>query len=241
MPELIRDASHENGISVLYMENLGLFRKIARSESGRALLRNEHDGITWYKTRFQANPSPLQGEFWDSSSFTRLDVARIKGMQARYTRPLSVNMPYVEACVDHYLELWPREPNVPCHGDLTLDNVMFYQPHQAVFFDWEHFNHHGQCWGFDIAYLVLSALVLPQPEIQTVEKRQGRFFLHAWRRLVDAGIDPDLAADPVGYFRAVFTENGHWQTIVRQSPRKLFPMWMTSEQRESISDLARAV
>lgn len=237
MPELVRDSSHANGISVLHLEGAGIFRKITRSKNGKVLLNNEHAGISWYRRLRNESGSPLSPTIWENGSFTRLDINRIEGFQALYTNSVTVNQSLLEACLVHYLDTWPRQHSVPCHGDLTLDNVIFRDKHDPVFFDWEHFSEHGECWGFDMAYLLLSAIVLPAPHRSDIPAKEQDTFLALWRQLAEAGLPEELVTNPAGFFRNAFTSGEHWLEITSQSPHKLFPLWLSKEQESHISQI----
>jgi len=228
MPELIRDSSHGNQISVIYLEDLEIFRKISRNGKGRQLLQAEHKGIHWYAGRSVSKPNPLNSEIWDTDLFTRLDIEKVSGIHIDYNASLETIFPYVEKCLDHYLELWPRKVTVPCHGDLTLDNVIFTDD-APIFFDWEHFSPEGECWGFDIAYLFLSALLLPSLGKLPANTSERSYFINLWCRLRDVGLEERLYLDPVNYFSHAFNTGKHWESIVKNSPRKLFPLWISDD------------
>ena len=235
MPELVRDSSHSNGISILHLENAGIFRKISRSKQGRNLLHNESAGINWYRHARGDSDSLLSSTLWETDTFTRLDIKRIEGFQALYTDSVSVNQGLLEACLAHYLDTWPRQSRVPCHGDLTLDNVIFLEKNDPVFFDWEHFSGHGECWGFDMAYLLLSAIVLPAPHRSDITVIEKDTFVALWRQLAEAGLPEELGKNPAGFFRQAFSSGKHWLEITAHSPHKLFPLWMSKEQESHIS------
>jgi hypothetical protein len=239
MPELLRDSSHGNHISVLYLETENIFRKISREDSGRNLLVNEHAGIEWYSQKSTTGSCPLTCTLWETDEFTRLDLVNIPGKQVFYNAAFSRTFPYLESCLEHYFDVWPSFDVVPCHGDLTLDNVMFTDADHPVFFDWEHFSDEGECWGFDIAYLLLSAIVLPSPGKIQVNTREQALFLDVWESLRSKGLLLELFENPVGYFKNIFTSKRHWQKIVSRSPNKLFPMWMTPEDEVYISKIIR--
>jgi hypothetical protein len=242
MPEIIRDSSHGNTISVIYLEKEGIYRKISRDSYGRDLLRTESRGLNWYENLLLEKYNvqcPLTGKCWDTDRFTRLDIIKVDGKQVRYTRPLSETHILLSSCIDHYFQLWPDDKKVPCHGDMTLDNVIFRADEAPVFFDWEHFNGGGECWGFDMAYLILSAIVLPKPEFTKFEPKEVSLFLKLWNKLREKGLQSDLAINPVSYFQYIFQSKKHWQDILGNSPKKLFPMWINNIQEEYIYKLIK--
>ena len=240
MPELVRESSHENQISVLFMAEENVYRKISRTDSGRRLLNNEKEGIVWYADKVKSGKDSLKCSIWETDTFTRLDIKSISGKQVNYTNPITSSYPYLELCLDHYSSTWPREETVPCHGDLTLDNVIFSEYKHPIFFDWEHFYKKGECWGFDMAYLILSAIVLPKPNFIKLNQGEKERFLMLWLKLCDGQLQHELAVNPVAYFRNVFKGKDHWQTILGKSPNKLFPMWLNRKQEDYICAILKS-
>ena len=239
MPELIRESSHENQISIIYLRNERVYRKISRTDSGRLLLKNEGEGIKWYGDKNGDDEFLLTCTSWDTKTFTRLDVNSISGVQVMYINSIIYTFPFLESCLEHYCSLWPNEDVVPCHGDLTLDNVIFTEQREPVFFDWEHFYEDGECWGFDMAYLILSAVVMPKPGFTKFKPKEADLFLNLWDKLCKKGLHSDLAVNPVSYFQNSFQSKKHWQNILGNSPNKLFPMWMNNTQEECIYKLIK--
>ena len=61
----------------------------------------------------------------------------------------------------HYKKVWPKEKNVPYHGDLTFSNIIFNKNNLPTIIDWENFSKNKKNWGFDLAYFLISTVALP--------------------------------------------------------------------------------
>ena len=112
---------------------------------------------------------------------------------------------------------------VPIHGDLTLSNIIF-SDEDAIFIDWEHFSDEGFCWGFDIAYLVLSAIYLPSPCCINFSELDSQVFSELWLLLQQLGVNHQFLQKPFSYFQSVVKSSFHLNKIFEDSPNKLYPM-----------------
>lgn len=68
----------------------------------------------------------------------------------------------IEKVIEHYKVVWPKKSSKKTfyHGDLTLDNIIFLEKEDILFIDWENFKKKEE-WGLDIAYFLISLIVLP--------------------------------------------------------------------------------
>ena len=111
---------------------------------------------------------------------------------------------------------------------MTLDNV-FISNSKVTFFDWEHFSVNGELWGFDIAYLILSAAFLPYYSKGEIPSKDKLVLKELWKKLCSFGLSNELTKAPLYFFRNRFTSGEHWSTLVSHSPKKLFPIWSNEE------------
>lgn len=79
-----------------------------------------------------------------------LDLSKCK-----YSAGLSKNGALVERALRVYSEMWPAFGENICHGDFSIDNILF-KGHQVVFVDWENFTINGPPRGFDMLNLVFE-------------------------------------------------------------------------------------
>ncbi len=215
MIRLLRSSSHGNAISVFEDSGRGLISKCSESPSGIERLQKEKAGWDWYRK------DVLAYEYF-SNTYARLDLNKIAGQKILYTKPFLKTAPVLERCLAHYIERWPKEQNVPVHGDLTLDNVII-DDEDAHFIDWEHFSMELHPWGFDALYLLLSALLLPLKKDQLPSKEDYTKFMELLFTLFDHGLSAELAEYPLSKYREIFQTRSCWADIIKCSPNKLFP------------------
>tara|TARA_Y100001968_G_C18968470_1_gene531125 strand:- start:100 stop:627 length:528 start_codon:yes stop_codon:yes gene_type:complete len=154
----------------------------------------------------------------------KLDMSLFKGNSVCYRASLRKTRPYVKSMIKHYFEVWSKEKYVPCHGDLTLSNIIFNKNFCPRIIDWEHFNEQGNIWGFDICYFVLSSLLLPNLRKTNFEKNELKIFASFWKELAEENIPKDLIYKPLTYLVNCFTTENSWKKIINQSPNKLYPL-----------------
>jgi hypothetical protein len=218
---LIRSTSHGNDVSVIYIRSRDIYRKVSHSSLGKLRIVTEYEGTSWYEGQ-QKNLSNIK-RYYSSDNYSRIDLCRIKGKHIDYNLPLTECESYLNKCIDHYINIWPKKSIVPCHGDLTLDNILFTN-FTPIFFDWEHFYPQGEKWGFDIAYLIMSAAYLSSYSDRVLSNNDSLVLRSLWGKLCDNGLSEIISKQPIDYFCNVFDSSDHWRQIVDRSPHKLFPV-----------------
>ena len=108
--------------------------------------------------------------------------------------------------------------------------------------DWEHFYDEGELWGFDIAYLTLSSLILPYLSNKSFCKKDLFIFQKLWSSLKDLGVSNDLIHEPISFFNEIFSNQEHWAKIINESPNKLFTNLLSNEfiksfERDFLKDI----
>lgn len=217
-------------MAIIYISTLDIYRKVSYTKLGCDRIESEYQGIHWYSSCTSEHFNYLK-KYWYYQNYSRIDLFKIHGKQIDYNLKLSKSQYYLNLCIDHYLDIWPSEKKASCHGDLTLDNVIF-SPQGAVFFDWEHFYDKGEVWGFDIAYLIMSAAFFPNYKSGALDKDDCKALKSLWDRLRKNGLGGDLSKYPMDYFFDVFNNGLHWKGIVDRSPKKLFPVWSSEKFNE---------
>ena len=236
MTTLIRSTSHGNQVSIIYLSKLDIFRKVSHTKIGKKYISREEQGIQWYSNIISKPSKLFIREYFETETYSRLDLNRINGKRMNYNSSLTKNEAALNLCIEHYNNLWPDNKIVPCHGDLTLDNV-FFVGSEIIFFDWEHFFAHGEQWGFDIAYLLLSAAYLPYHMKNRLPLNDRLVFKKLWDKLCQNGLSEDIVKNPLDYFRDRFLSVKHWSEIVSHSPNKLFPIWPNKNFNNYIHDI----
>ena len=220
---LIRPFSHGNEVSIFYDEAKKIFSKITFTSTGKSYVLNEKMGIQWYATNNNKDINKFISSSWNLKNYCRLDLKKINGRIYDYNLSLSKNLIIIENSILHYCNIWPKKKIVPCHGDLTIDNII-YNKGKIVFYDWEHFNLDGEKWGFDIVYLVLSSILLPNFFERSIPRKDLKIFSHLWRSLINLGVDISILNDPFPYYDKVFNGSKFWKLIIANSPSKMFPL-----------------
>jgi len=223
MAELIRSSSHGNNVSVIRFGERNLIRKVARTGSAIGHLRREKAGWDWY-TKAAMIIGPNQCGFMEFENFAILDITASPGRSISYESHLPSTHTYINGAINHYVSVWPTGQIAPCHGDLTLANILFCDEFGVTFIDWEHFNRSGEAWGFDIVYLALSSLLLPNWNSLGFPVRDIDLFSAIWCRLFNLGVESRLIEKPITYFRGSFQAKDAWAQIRSESPQKLFPL-----------------
>ena len=230
---LIRSTSHGNNVSIYYCPLTNTFTKISFDAVGRKYIFAEKEGIVWYTNQKNNKTNSYIESSWIFPEYSRLDLKHIKGRILNYNSRIITNEKFLKRAINHYIKVWPKNALVPVHGDLTLDNIIFNKE-QVIFFDWEHFNPKGEKWGFDIAYLLLSAISLPYFDSRSIPRKDLKCFTNLWKDLFEKGLDMDIAKDPFGFFINVFESSAYWTEIIKFSPKKLFPLSINIKIRKKI-------
>ena len=220
MISVLRDGSHGNGIKVVSFPNQEIIRKISGTSRSHVYLENEVTGLNWYDMLL-CGTSRGAYTLKQSGSYARVDIKTFHGFQVCYNAPLHKTAGYVRQVIDHYYSVWPKRKKVYFHGDLTLDNVIFTKDGPRIF-DWEHFFGVPDLWGFDLAYLALSSLLLPSFGKERLNKRDLDEFSKIWTLLVRMGLSKRIAKEPILFLKLHFMHQNCWEIIRSQSPNKFF-------------------
>ena len=208
MSEIIRNTSHGNNISVIKIKNSKIIRKISFDNYSSFYLFNERDGVEWYSKSFKNSPTFIK-DFSMGKNIAKIDLNLIKGRTINYISPLRKTYLYINKSIDHYLMKWPNSKYAPIHGDLTLSNIIFYNEN-PIFIDWEHFSIDNYLWGFDVAYLLLSSIILPDRNKYNFHDKDIKLFSELWQKIINKGLDKELSKKPLTFLEIflVITNNG---------------------------------
>ena len=227
MTNLIKQYSHGNQISVIKLLDERLIRKITFRKASYKYLISEFNGTKWYKLKMCCDKG-IYPKLIQSNTFLQLDMNIIRGRSVYHLATIDKTKSYLYKVIEHYTNVWDRSLNAPCHGDLTLSNILFNRGNPWII-DWEHFNEDGEYWGFDLAYLILSSISLPFLNNQRVKDIHIEDFKSLWRELIFLGIDSEIIKKPFKYFNNIFQNKKIWKEIVNDSPKKLFTINIKKE------------
>ena len=201
MSELITSGSHGNNIFVLRLSDDKLIRKITYNKNSYSYLKNDFNGCQWYELK--NNTKIFNPNLYEFKSFLQLDLKLLDAKSVYHLSPLHLTVGYVEKVIKHYINYCKFSKIAPCHGDLTLANILF-KSKLPLIIDWEHFYDEGELWGFDIAYLTLSSLILPYLSNKSFCKKDLFIFQKLWSSLKELGVNNDLIHEPISFFNEIF-------------------------------------
>ena len=185
-------------IGIIYLPNSRIIRKFSISKKSNRLIKNEIKGIRWYfSLKNNSNSNYLK-----KTSKNHIDLETIKGKQVNYLDPLKKNLEYVEQVVNHYKKIWPNKHPTPYHGDLTLSNIIFIKKKSPLIIDWENFSKNKTCWGFDLAYFLISTVALPNIFLKrsTFDKNELHLLKIIWQKTFN-NKNFEYLKKPINYFK----------------------------------------
>ena len=222
--KIIRIDSHNNDIKVFYSQTNKIYRKETNTLYGKFLLENELNGLKWYSriTKVKILDLIIKKKIKNKKFY--IDLQEYQGKKINYQNQLSSTKKYILKTIKFYKKLWPLKKRVPCHGDLTLDNIIFSNKNLYII-DWECFEKKGDFWGSDLVYLVLSAVVLPNYKNGYISKGDQKILKEIWKKLKKLKINKKITDDPINFFKHKFKKK-HWKNLINRSPNKFFPTFL---------------
>ena len=161
MFEILSTTSHGNAVKLFNLPNDYCIRKVGTSERSKFYIANEIQGLKWYTAQLDGDPFEQKVSYNFGESLTVLDIPILeKYIQVSHLASLNVTFKYLLIVINHYETNWPDTLVTNAHGDLTLANVLLWNE-RAFIIDWEHFVEGQLPKGYDLFYLILSALILP--------------------------------------------------------------------------------
>ena len=154
---IIFNKQKKSGVS--YLTNQNVIRKFVFDSKKYKLIKNEIKGFEWYQSRYQNVYKSSEKIIRKKREY--IDFPIIKGREKKFWDYLYKNYDDSEAIVNHYKKIWPNKKKTPCHGDLTISNVIFKNDYHPFIIDWENFSNKKMFWGFDLSYFLISTVSLP--------------------------------------------------------------------------------
>lgn len=240
---LIRNHAHGSRIAIFYVYNKGsrpvAVEKIGIDTDSYNVLQNELAGWTWQLARFNPLHLPAPEILAENGKdYLKLKLPYVDGQSGGLGEPLEKVKKNLAVLVDHYIKIWPQNNQPPLHGDYSLDNHLFSKSGITVI-DWEHFHPQSPLpWGFDATNALLEALYFDMLQRKQEKPAESQILclIDPLAKLVDAGMSPELAAEPLGHLRRLINENAAlWGEQLQNFPQKL-PVLSFSELQVSIID-----
>ena len=192
MLKLIRENSHGNDITTSYDDVKKSYYKSTFTIHGTSLIKNEQRGINFFNN---LNPNnEIFYKTYSKNSYQRIEIKQIKGQIVDYRKSFYENSNYFAKAIDFYFDYWPHNKKQNCHGDLTLDNIIF-KKNKLIIFDWEHYNFSNKIfYGYDLIYLILSGIILPgEKNFDQLSKKE---FCKLYKKLISSKINNKFLKNP---------------------------------------------
>lgn len=226
MYRLLNASSHGNAVKMYNLTNKRMVRKIGIQPKSRNYIRNEYKGLKWYTTRLKDNPCK-NIKFFDGNGLTAVEISILENYhQISHLANIQVSYNYLKKVILHYTNVWPDNLVCNAHGDLTLANVLFKE-NEVFIIDWEHFSAHSLPRGFDLAYLLLSALLLPnfsRFRKLSLPNEEVYLFKDLLPLITDIFNIDGFADKPLQKMRHIILANRCFKHIIDDSPFKLYPL-----------------
>ena len=227
MNNILNTSSHGNCINTLLLKEEQILRKFTSYKSKYKYIENEMRGLNWYSNKLKNFEKTY--DYYHFKDFIRLDIFLLPGKSVCYRSLLRHTSKYIYRVINHYKNIWDDIENPKVHGDLTLSNILFHK-NQLRIIDWEHFYEGPSPWGFDLIYLIMSSVILPNKKHSFIDKIDIYHFQLLWFELLKLEIDEELICNPLNYFINFFKKNEHWREIILESPNKMYPLNLSKEE-----------
>lgn len=228
--KFIRFNQHFNGTCVI--KNKDKYLKISFTRYGKQLINNEIEGYNWYLKKIK---SVKKIKFKKNFLFSQIKTDQFVGIKKHYKNSIITNSNFFLLAFKHYEKVWKKEKKVFCHGDLTFENIIFDENNNNVYFiDWENFRIKKEDWGFDIVYLLLSSLILPNIEKKKINKKDIKLFLILWTKIKKKIKSKKMKKNPLLYFEEKFKNEVYWKNLSKNAPRKFFVNLISKQLRLEI-------
>lgn len=230
--KIIRVNSHNNKIILIENIKNKTFYKISFFKN--KLFENELDGYNWY-----SNKKKIKLGFSLSKNLfiTIFKIKRLNGKKIFYNKSILSTHKYYLLFMKHYFEIWPySKKKLPVHGDLTFDNLLFEKTTTNII-DWENFKKDDDVIGYDLVYLLLSSLILPNLNKKKINQLEKQKFLLLWKVTKNKIMSKKLRKNPIKYIEDKFKKENYWKNLGKIFPNKFFILKMSKNMKEDINNL----
>ncbi len=216
--------THENNVILLYFPKLKIFRKFSFFGDGKKKIIAEYRGLSWYLKRKKVKKNSIIKKLYNNRKnlFKALDTKLIEGRKMKSWDSINKNFVYLKLVYKHYIKIFKKKKMTNIHGDLTLDNIIFSNNNISII-DWEFFNAKPKDWGYDIAYLFLSAISMPFILKKNISTNELLHFTKLWNLLIKQKIDKKILNNPYSYFEKSIKKDLILNKAKNISKKKFFP------------------
>ena len=204
MFELFRFNLKKN-IGVFFNNKKNSVIKFGLTVSSKKKLDNELKGYLWYSSKIKKKKY-----FIISKKTNYIEFPLIKGKKFNFWDNFIFQKKKINKIFKHYKDIWPKQSQVPFHGDLTLDNIVFLNQDSVFFIDWENYKS-KQEWGLDLCYFLISLIVLPSLALKQKKITQDKLtlFSNLWEGLFKNKKYKYLN-DPINFLKQIIKEKDNF-------------------------------
>ena len=232
MTTILRNLNN-NSIKVIYFPKKKTIRKITFNKKYYKYLDNEIKGLNWY-SKIENKKNNLI-KYHKRNNFFFLDLKFFDGNKNIFYRSIVKNKNIISRSISYYKKIWPQKKIVKCHGDLTIDNIIYDQKN-IMFIDWELFDDNGAPWGYDLVYLLISSIYFPYKLSNSINDKEKIIFKKLWSKLKDLKITNKILNDPIKFFLQMYKKK-KWQQIIIDHPKKIYPIWINKNFTKILKEL----
>ena len=196
-------------------------------------MSNEINGLKWY-CKISGNKIDLI-KFNKNTNFYYLDIKFFEGKKNIFYKSLLENENLISRAIDHYADIWPKKSNIRCHGDLTIDNII-YNKNEVKFIDWEMSGVSNEPWGYDLVYLLISSIFFPFEIKKTLDDNEKVSFTKLWNKLKKLNISDNLLKDPFNFLISAHKKK-EWRVAIKDHPKKIYPNLIKKDFKNILKEL----
>ena len=195
------------------------YLKVSFSKYGKYLIDNEIKGYNWYLKKIKLIKKL---KFKKTFLFSQIKTDQFIGVKKSYKDSIVTNSNFILLALKHYEKVWEKKNKVFCHGDLTFENIIFDENNNKTYFiDWENFKVKKEDWGFDIVYLLLSSLILPNINKKEINQKDLKCFSSLWSKIKRKIKSPKMKKNPLLYFDEKFKKD-IFEKFKQKRSKKIF-------------------
>jgi thiamine kinase-like enzyme len=234
MTTILRN-SDNNKIKVIYFSKPKYIRKISFNKKYFRYLNNEIKGLKWYSKICKKKNDLIK--FNNKDNIFYLDIKFFEGEKNIFYKSIVQNESILNKAIDHYVDVWPRKKKVRCHGDLTIDNII-YSKNSINFIDWELSGLSKEVWGYDLLYLLISSIFFSYDIKNKVDKNEKIIFQKLWNKLKKLNISKTILSDPISFFKKIHKKK-NWRDAISDHPNKIYPISINNKFKITLKELIR--
>ncbi len=214
--------THKNNTAVMYCSKKKFYRKFSKTKSGIEKIKSEFSGINWFLRKIKKKNKKIILDYKVKDNFAFIDLKEIKGKKIKSWVPFEKNYKYLFKMVKFFNHYLAKEKKSHIHGDLTLDNIIFQNMNPYII-DWEFFGASKSFKGYDLAYLILSAVCLPHISNKKFSNQDEKLFCKLWNLLLNSKFNKAMLLNPFVFFRKKIKNDRILSKSYRLSKSKFFP------------------